>query len=106
MPRRSDVQEKPRDRKGTLIRLGKYMAQYKMLMLLALVLTVGSNLLQLLGPMLSGYAINAIEPGACKVDFGLDAGFLSGQFASVLRAVRADGVHQPKNRGAHAQGRV
>ena len=70
MPRRSDVQEKPRDRKGTLIRLGKYMAQYKMLMLLALVLTVGSNLLQLLGPMLSGYAINAIEPGAGKVDFG------------------------------------
>ena len=70
MPRRSDVQEKPRDRKGTLIRLGKYMAQYKMLMLLALVLTVGSNLLQLLGPMLSGYAINAIEPGGGKVDFG------------------------------------
>lgn len=70
MPRRDAVQEKPRDRRGTLIRLGKYMAQYKLLMLLALALTVGSNLLQLLGPRLSGYAINAIEPGAGKVDFG------------------------------------
>lgn len=45
------------------------MIQYKYLVLLALGLTLGSNLLALVGPMLSGYAIDAIEPGAGKVDF-------------------------------------
>ncbi|MDE6220315.1 MAG: ABC transporter ATP-binding protein [Lachnospiraceae bacterium] len=61
--------EKPRNRKGTILRLGSYMIQYKYLVLLALGLTVGSNLLALVGPMLSGYAIDAIEPGVGKVDF-------------------------------------
>jgi len=61
--------EKPKNRKGTILRLGSYMIQYKYLVLLALGLTVGSNLLALMGPMLSGYAIDAIEPGVGKVDF-------------------------------------
>ncbi|MDE6917777.1 MAG: ABC transporter ATP-binding protein, partial [Lachnospiraceae bacterium] len=61
--------EKPTNRKGTILRLGRYMIQYKYLMLLALVLTIGSNLLALVGPMLSGYAIDAIEPGTGKVVF-------------------------------------
>lgn len=61
--------EKPKNRKGTILRLGRYMMQYKYLILLALLLTVGSNLLALMGPMLSGYAIDAIEPGIGKVDF-------------------------------------
>ena len=61
--------EKPKNRKKTVLRLGSYMIQYKYLVLLALGLTLGSNLLALVGPMLSGYAIDAIEPGAGKVDF-------------------------------------
>ena len=61
--------EKPKNRKGTILRLGHYMMQYKYLILLALILTVGSNLLSLMGPMLSGYAIDAIEPGIGKVNF-------------------------------------
>lgn len=61
--------EKPKNRKGTILRLGSYMVQYRYLVLLALGLTVGSNLLALVGPMLSGYAIDAIEPGIGKVDF-------------------------------------
>ncbi|MDE7203174.1 MAG: ABC transporter ATP-binding protein/permease [Lachnospiraceae bacterium] len=61
--------EKPKNRKGTILRLGSYMIQYKYLVLLALGLTIGSNLLALVGPMLSGYAIDAIEPGVGKVDF-------------------------------------
>ncbi|MDE5824472.1 MAG: ABC transporter ATP-binding protein/permease [Lachnospiraceae bacterium] len=61
--------EKPKNRKGTILRLGSYMIQYKYLVLLALGLTIGSNLLALVGPMLSGYAIDAIEPSAGKVDF-------------------------------------
>ena len=56
-------------RKHTILRLGRYMIQYKWLLLLAFVMTVGSNLLALVGPMLSGYAIDAIEPGIGKVDF-------------------------------------
>lgn len=61
--------EKPKNRKGTILRLGSYMIQYKYLVLLALGLTVGSNLLALVGPMLSGFAIDAIEPGVGRVDF-------------------------------------
>lgn len=61
--------EKPKNRKGTLIRLGKYMMRYIWLLLLALALTIGSNLFSLIGPTLSGYAIDAIEPGAGHVEF-------------------------------------
>lgn len=61
--------EKPKNRKGTILRLGRYMMQYQYRVLLALGLTVASNLLALMGPMLSGYAIDAIEPGIGKVDF-------------------------------------
>lgn len=56
-------------RKHTILRLGRYMIQYKWLLLLAAIMTVGSNLLALVGPMLSGYAIDAIEPGMGKVEF-------------------------------------
>ena len=45
------------------------MMQYKFLLGLALGLTIVSNLLSLVGPMLSGYAIDAIEPGAGRVEF-------------------------------------
>lgn len=61
--------EKPKNRRGTILRLGSYLMQYKYWVLLALALTVGSNLLALMGPMLSGYAIDAIEPGVGNVDF-------------------------------------
>ncbi len=58
------------DKKGTLIRLGKYMLEYKFLLLLALFLTISSNLLALVGPKLSGYAIGVIEEGQILVDEG------------------------------------
>ena len=61
--------EKPKNRKGTILRLGRYLMQYWYLVLTALALTIGSNLLALVGPMLSGYAIDAIEPGIGQVDF-------------------------------------
>ena len=61
--------EKPKNRKGTILRLARYMVQYKYRVLFALGLTVASNLLALMGPMLSGYAIDAIEPGVGRVDF-------------------------------------
>lgn len=60
--------DRPRDRKYVLLRLWNYLYRYKWLMLLALLLTLTSNLLGLVGPMLSGYAIDAIQ-GPGNVDF-------------------------------------
>ncbi|MEY8356529.1 ABC transporter ATP-binding protein [Lachnospiraceae bacterium 54-53] len=58
-----------RERKHTIGRLGKYMMEYRLLLLLAIFMTIGSDLLALVGPLLSGYAIDAIEPGKGLVDF-------------------------------------
>ena len=54
---------------GTVLRLLKYMMGYKWGLLLAVCLTVGSNLFALWGPELSGKAIDAIQPGKGLVDF-------------------------------------
>ncbi|HYE80647.1 MAG TPA: ABC transporter ATP-binding protein [Clostridia bacterium] len=62
-------QEKPRSSKKTLIRLWSYLYQYKWTVFLALLLSFLSNLLVLVGPMLSGYAIDAIGPGKGQVQF-------------------------------------
>lgn len=52
-----------------LRRLWKYLYRYKWLLLAAFVLTVLSNLLALWGPLLSGYAIDALKLGRGAVDF-------------------------------------
>lgn len=52
-----------------LSRLMKYLYKYKWLFALVLILTVVSNAFSLIGPMLSGYAIDAINLGEGKVDF-------------------------------------
>jgi len=56
------------NKKATLLRLTLYLMQYKWLLLVAFILTVGSNLLALIGPMLSGDAVDAIV-GVGKVQF-------------------------------------
>ena len=68
--------DKERTRRGLfggrayiLPRLWKYLARYKWLLLLAVLLTVFSNLFALVGPLLSGYAIDAIGPGKGAVCF-------------------------------------
>ena len=53
---------------STLRRLCVYLLQYKWLLLLALALTVGSNLFALIGPSLCGRAIDLAEMGPGKVD--------------------------------------
>ena len=59
-----------KDTKRIMARLWKYLYQYKWLGLLAIVLSVTGNLLSLLGPMLSGYAIDSIGngPGMARFD--------------------------------------
>ncbi len=68
--------DKERTRRGLfggrayiLPRLWKYLARYKWLLLLAVLLTMFSNLFALVGPLLSGYAIDAIGPGKGAVCF-------------------------------------
>ncbi len=59
---------KPVNTKRTLLRLGKYMLQFWWMLLIALVLTIASNSFALIGPNLSGKAIDAII-GPGQVDF-------------------------------------
>lgn len=61
--------EKKLGKKGVIIRLGGYLFQFRALLFLAFIMSLSGNLLALVGPKLSGLAIDAIEPGAGKVDF-------------------------------------
>ncbi|SHO45201.1 ATP-binding cassette, subfamily B [Anaerocolumna xylanovorans DSM 12503] len=61
--------EKPKDAKAVIKRLSRYLMEEKWKIILAILLTVIGNILALIGPMLSGYAIDAIEPGKGKVIF-------------------------------------
>lgn len=56
-------------KRGVIARLGGYLLHFKWLLFLALIMSLASNLLSLVGPKLSGLAIDAIEPGVGKVDF-------------------------------------
>ena len=55
--------------KALLFRLWKYLGRNRLLLVLAMILSVTSSTLSLYGPKLSGEAINAIELGTGKVDF-------------------------------------
>lgn len=59
-----------KDVKGTILRLGKYILKHRWLFVLALLLTLVSNQLSLLGPKFSGEAIDAIASSE-GVDFGI-----------------------------------
>ncbi|MCC8101686.1 MAG: ABC transporter ATP-binding protein/permease [Clostridiales bacterium] len=69
MPPRVTVMKKPKDTRGTLRRLIHYLAEYKWMLLLVLILCLISNILSLLGPSLAGSAINEAAAGAGKVNF-------------------------------------
>ena len=55
------VAEKPKETKKTVKRLWHYLYEAKWLLLLSAVLMMASNLFSLVGPLLSGYAIDASE---------------------------------------------
>lgn len=52
-----------------LRRLWGYLSRYRMMVLVSLALSIASNLLALVGPKLSGNALDAMQPGTGKVDF-------------------------------------
>lgn len=58
-----------KSKKHTLKRVMSYLLEYKFLMIVAVILSIGSNLFALVGPMLSGYAIDSISLGKGVVDF-------------------------------------
>ncbi|MCD8329185.1 MAG: ABC transporter ATP-binding protein, partial [Lachnospiraceae bacterium] len=60
---------KPKDRKGTLLRLIHYASYYKYIMIFALVLCLISNVMALTGPVLAGNAIAEAEAGVGQVNF-------------------------------------
>ncbi len=57
----TDKNKKPKIKKGIFLRLSKYVLQQWPLFIVALLLTLASNQLSLLGPKYSGAAIDAIE---------------------------------------------
>ena len=60
---------KPKNTKYALKRIADYLFKFKWWLILAFILTILSNGFSLLGPLLSGYAIGAIELGVGKVNF-------------------------------------
>ena len=54
---------------GILKRLWSYLSQFKLLIAAAALLSIGSNVFSLVGPKLSGYALDAIMPGEGRVIF-------------------------------------
>ena len=68
-PRNSFAEHKPKDGKKALRRILSYVKEFRLLILLALILSFASNILSLIGPSLAGKAINEAAAGAGKVDF-------------------------------------
>lgn len=56
-------------KKHTIKRVMSYLFEYKALMIVAVLLSIGSNMFALVGPMLSGFAIDNISLGKGAVDF-------------------------------------
>jgi ATP-binding cassette subfamily B protein len=67
---RQTILNKPQNTKGALRRLLDYIAQYKAVVLLLLLLCFAANVLALISPSLAGRAIHQAEAGAGQVDFG------------------------------------
>ena len=67
---RQSFSDKKQTKGMILKRLWDYLGKNRLLIVLALFLSVAGNLLALYGPKLSGEAINAIDLGKGKVDFG------------------------------------
>ena len=68
-PRGVTVMKKPKDTRGSLLKLLKYVGQYKYVIAAVLAMAAVSNVLSLLGPNLAGKAINEAAAGVGKVNF-------------------------------------
>ena len=66
---RGNVSSKPKDTKGTLRRVLKYLMRYRWVVIALFVCALLSNVGSLLGPSFAGKAIRAADAGAGEVDF-------------------------------------
>ncbi len=66
---RGGKKERPRDAKGTLLRILRYLQAFRWPMLAVLVFAFASNFGNLLGPSFAGQAIHAAAAGPGQVDF-------------------------------------
>ena len=71
MPPLSSKTEKPKDTKGTILRLLSYLGRYRLGILAGVVLSLTANVCALLGPKFAGSAITAMEGGKDAVNFKL-----------------------------------
>ena len=70
MPPRNVVNEqRPKDSKKALRRILDYVKEFRLLIVLAVIMSFATNILSLIGPSLAGKAINEAAAGAGKVDF-------------------------------------
>ena len=70
-PQRTGKKEKPKDAKGTLRRVLRYIMDYRLFLAGVVLLALASNVLSLLGPSLAGQAIGAAAAGPGQVDMGV-----------------------------------
>ena len=68
MARRDSIMTKPKDTRGTLVRVLAYFKSFVGIMAAVFILCIISNVLSLLGPSLAGRAINAAAAGPGRVD--------------------------------------
>ena len=69
MARRDSIMHKPKDSRGALRRMIRFLGPWRYLILLVGILCLVSNVLSLLGPHLAGAAINEAAAGKGRVDF-------------------------------------
>ena len=67
---RGGKKEKPKDTKGTLLRMLQYLSGFRWVILALLLCAFASNIGNLLGPLFAGEAIGAADAGPGQVDFG------------------------------------
>lgn len=74
MPGRGDrggKKEKPKNARGTLLRILRYLSGFRFAMLALLLCAFASNIGNLMGPSFAGKAISEADAGAGNVNFGL-----------------------------------
>lgn len=81
MASRETLKEKPRDTRGTLRRILRYVTDYGWTLAGILLLVLAGNILALLGPSLAGKAIQAADAGEGKVDFSVVFHYAKWMFA-------------------------
>ena len=69
MPPISSKTDRPKDKKGAMVRLTSYIVKYRVYLFDAVILGTAGNVAALVGPMIAGKAIDVISTGKGNVNF-------------------------------------